>query len=283
MFNTGERTVATIGLPGHGKTVFLASLFWDSFFALSESLSDTRGPYTVRALNARADAVFYGNAQLLHERLLPPANPRAKPEPARLEFSGIPNTRRRFWQEARRTLRLAFYDIAGEAFYDDASTLQYAGYLADADDLIFLFDPTRPDFSALAAARLVDRVCRVAPDSGRKNLIIALSKIDQLRHQDEWVDTVNRFWPDAPPTPTDLSHYLTEMESLSQSLRLWWRDPARQAHNLINALPAATRFCALSSLGHTPVHEDELRLTTKPEPFRVRDPLFWIFRAAGML
>ena len=62
LFKPKERIVATVGLQGHGKTVFLASLFWDSFFVLSESLK----PYAVRAASAKADDVFYGNAQTLH-------------------------------------------------------------------------------------------------------------------------------------------------------------------------------------------------------------------------
>ena len=58
LFKPKERIVATVGLQGHGKTVFLASLFWDSFFALAQTLK----PYAVRSANAKADEVFYGNA-----------------------------------------------------------------------------------------------------------------------------------------------------------------------------------------------------------------------------
>ena len=74
------------------------------------------------------------------------------------------------------------------------------------------------------------------------------------------------------------------MDKLSKTLRGWWQDPAQNATNLVNALPPNTRFCAVSSLGHPPVKTDgHLRLTKEPEPFRVRDPLFWIFRAAGVM
>jgi hypothetical protein len=107
--------------------------------------------------------------------------------------------------------------------------------------------------------------------------------MDALRRQDEWVDLLAQYWPDRAPTPEDLPGYLQEMEHLSERLREWWLDPARQAGNLIRTLPRNTRFCALSSLGHAPQRDDSgrLRLTERPRPFRVRDPLFWIFRAAG--
>jgi hypothetical protein len=280
LFKPKERTVATIGYPGHGKSIFLAGLFWDRFFALSRTFQDGQQPYAVRALNEEASKLFYGNAKLLHGRLLPPANPRSKPEPATLEFKGIPRANR----QRRQSIRLVFYDVAGEVFDEDRLTRQYAPYVTDAHDLIFLFDPT-PPFSALSAMELVDRVYRVAKASRKKNIIIALTKMDELRqHDDWWANTINELWPDATPTQAQLGLYLAQMDTLSKMLRGWWTDPARQAYNLVNALPPNTRFCAVSSLGHPPVKTDgHLRLTKEPEPFRVRDPLFWIFRAAGVM
>ena len=79
--------------------------------------------------------------------------------------------------------------------------------------------------------------------------------------------------------------------------------------NFINGLPRNTHYCALSALGHSPVWtcgnekcntvnaapwracpkcqtergKAPLRLSRKPEPYRVRDPLFWIFREAGVM
>jgi hypothetical protein len=280
-FKPKERTIATIGYPGHGKSIFLACLFWDSFFALSRSFQDGGQPYSVRALNEEASKLFYGNAKMLHGRALPPPNPRSKPEPAILEFKGIPRAN----SQRRRSIRLVFYDVAGEVFDDERLTREYAPYVIDAHDLIFLFDPTHPDFSALSAAELVDLVYRVARGGRKKNIIIALTKIDELRdHDDWWAGMIDKLWPDETPSPSQLPLYLNQMDSLSTMLRSWWTDPARQAHNLVNALPANTRFCAVSSLGHAPVKAGgSLRLTKEPEPFRVRDPLFWIFRAAGVM
>jgi hypothetical protein len=280
-FGPRRRTVATIGYPGHGKTLFLASMFWDSFFALADTFQEKRRPYAVRAVTEEAIRVFFGNAQSLHDLELPPPNPRGRPEAAVLEFRGVPHPR----GPRRRSILLTFYDIAGEVFRDAASTREYAPFITHADDLIFLFDPTRADFSALSAAQLVNLVYVVAERSPRKNLIIALSKMDALREQDEWVNLLADLWPDAPPTPEDLPRYLREMDHLSVRLREWWLDPARRADTMIHTLPRNTRFCAFSSLGHAPEHDPagRLRLTEKPRPFRVRDPLFWIFRAAGVM
>lgn len=284
LFPSQQRTVATIGLPGHGKTVFLASLFWDSFFALSQTLRDERQPYAVRAVTPRADEFFYGNALTLDKLTLPPANPRTRPEPAMLEFQGVPHARYGSW---RRKISLLFYDIAGEVFENDALTREYAPFLTHADDIIFLFDPTHPEFSALSAARLVDLVYRVT-GRRRRNLIIALSKMDELRAREEWAGMIEAYWPDDPPAPgKHLHRYIGGMEQLSATLRnSWWMAPEQQAHNVINSLPRRnTHFCAVSSLGHQPVQDEagHLRLTEKPAPFRVRDPLFWIFRAAGVM
>lgn len=277
-----RRTVATVGLPGHGKTVFLAGMFWDSFFALAETFKDGRQRYAVRAVNPKADDVFYGNAKTLHELNLPPANPRVgDPQPAVLEFIGIPCAGR----PRRSRMLITFYDVAGEVFASDAAAREDAGYLAAADDVIFLFDPTQPDFSALSAARLVDRICRVVPGTERKQFIIALAKMDELRQRDEWVDTISDYWPGHPPTAAALDQYFIEMEGLSHRFQEWWMFPERRAHSLIASLPPRTRFCGVSSLGHRPARDENgvLRLARPPAPFRVRDPLFWIFRAAGVM
>lgn len=297
-FYDKQRTVATVGLQGHGKTVFLASLFRDSFFVLSDSLK----PYSVRALTAKADDVFYANAITLHELELPPANPRSKPDPAILEFTNVPLPN----SNKRRKIQLTFYDIAGEVFNNDRMVGEYAPFLSYADDIIFLFDPTHEDFNALRAARLIDLVHRSVAQR-KRNLIVALSKMDELRKLDEWARIIGDFWPDNPPSQTGLTSYFEQMDHLSFMLRQWWADSSREAQNLMNTLPKETRFCALSSVGHQPIWDcaecnatnaakmracqqcnaarlgASLRLKCKPEPFRVRDPLFWIFRAAGVM
>jgi hypothetical protein len=301
-FKNRDRVVATIGYPGHGKSVFLASLFWDSFFVLSRTFHDPWQPFSVRAATEEAGRVFYGNARLLHDLVLPPANPRTKPEPAALEFRGVPSIS----NGQRRTIKLTFYDIAGEVFTDDSRTREYAPYVSEADDFIFLFDPTHADFNALAAAQLIDLIHRIA--GKKKNLIVALTKMDEICARDEWwARMIGERWAAPSIGFGDLSYYLDQMESLSDMLRRWWLDEEREAHNLINSLPPSTRFCTLSSLGHQPVWDcakcnavnaaslehctkcksarvgARVRLQRKPEPFRVRDPLFWIFRDAGVM
>jgi GTPase SAR1 family protein len=298
IFYDKERTVAIVGLQGHGKTLFLASLFRDSFFVLSDALR----PYSVRAVTAKADDVFYGNAIAMQALELPPANPRSKPDPAILEFSNIPRPGSR----NTRNIRLTFYDIAGEVFSNDRLVSEYASFLKEADDIIFLLDPTHEEFNVLRSARLIDLVNRMNPIK-QQNIIIALSKLDELREQSEWSEMLGNLWPDLPPSHFGLSNYLTQMDYLSELLRQWWREPQREAQNLINSLPDNVHFCALSAVGHPPVWDCPecqsinvatvrkckqceaarlgagLRLARQAEPFRVRDPLFWVFRAAGVM
>lgn len=299
------RTVIIIGYPNHGKTVFLAGMFWDSFFALAESLQDPAHPYAVRAANARAGDVFFGNAISLSKRNLPPSTPRTPPEPAVLEFSGIPRGDRR-----RATLNITFYDLPGELVSDEAWLARNAHFLPNTDDIIFIFDPTRSDFAsrALQAADLRDRISRLVPGAERRNYLVVLSKMDELRHEDEWAGLLADLWPDAPPTPRDLPGYKQDMDTLSRGLRRWWEESAQGGRGFVARMPSSVRFCALSSLGHEPVwccpqcdtrpHDRAqncptcgaarpagapLSLALPPQPFRVRDPLFWIFRAAGVM
>jgi hypothetical protein len=310
-FSRRERVVAVIGYPGHGKTVFLAGMFWDSFFTLSQSFQDERRPFSVHTVTEEASKVFIGNGMILNKGGLPPPNPRTTPAPATLEFKGVPSANGR---NRRRDIQLTFYDMAGESFKSDEVLRKDAPFLPKTDDIIFLFDPTRDDFeeSVLSATDLLDRIYRVVPTSKRKHFIVALSKIDELRARDEWWTKVtNQTWFDFESSLANLSEYVRQMDYLSRPnmLRSWWTDGVRQAQNFINGLPPNTHFCALSSLGHQPVWEcpnpkcravnaatlrscqqcqaaaanAPLYLSRKPEPFRVRDPLFWIFREAGVM
>lgn len=303
LFGQKKRTVATVGYPGHGKSVFLAGLFWDSFFELSRIFYDEHQPYSVRAITEEANKVFYGNARMLHDLLLPPANPRIRPQPAGLEFRGVPGH-----DGSRRSIELTFYDIAGEVFNTDSYTREYAPYIAEADDFIFLFDPAHPDFNALSSAQLIDLVYRNSKRGDKANIIIALTKIDETQPGHEWLtEALGNHWSYPLRSANDLPYYFDQMEALSQILRRWWLDEQQQAHSLIGALPKNTRYSVISSLGHRPVWECVdcqisnsvllnqcakcgkpkagaiYRLARKPEPFRVRDPLFWIFRAAKLM
>jgi hypothetical protein len=304
-FKPRERTVAIIGYPNHGKTVFLAGLFWDSFFALSESFEDERSPYAVRAANARAAEVFFGNAIMLSRSQLPPSSPRTPPEPAVLEFSGVPGA-----DGKRRKARVVFYDIPGEAVSDEEWLLNHAPFLPRTDDLVFIFDPTRADFAerALQAADLRDKIFRIVPGGERKNFIVVLSKMDELRDENEWARMIAEYWPDDSPRPERVGAYHQEMERLSRMIRQWWTDQAHGGRGFVNQMPASTRYCAISSLGCQPAwrcascevpQADSLQvcgecgsprprgaalmLVTRPRPFRVRDPLFWVFRSMGVM
>jgi hypothetical protein len=278
-FKPKERIVATVGLQGHGKTVFLASLLWECFDKLAENLK----PFHVIADSAKADEVFHANAQRLAQSKLPELTLRRgmKSEPAILRFINVPHSKK----QRRRELRLTFYDVGGEVFTDDRMTNDEAPFLKEATDIIFLFDPTDQDFPAKMASRIIDRVNRAAANGRKKNLIVALTKMDVLRTQDEWAEIIGNLWPDEPPSLLDLPNYFQQMDGLSKMLELWWTDPKQKAHNLKNSLPPNTHFCAISSLGHQPIKDEngQFRLTRTPEPFRVRDPLFWIFRAAGVM
>jgi hypothetical protein len=145
-------------------------------------------------------------------------------------------------------VQLIFYDIAGEVFSNDALAREYAPFLAQAEFILFLFDPLHPHFNILAASQLVDRVYRVTDRDPRKRYLLILSKLDQLRAQDEWAALIDEYWPDAPPTPANLAGYLRDMTAISTLLRDWWQYPARQAANLLHTLPPHTRFCAVSAL-----------------------------------
>ena len=127
----------------------------------------------------------------------------------------------------------------------------------------------------------------------------ALSPVGYFSHQSD---------PDQGAV--DLWDYLQQMDALSKKLREWWEADNQEAAMVVSALgadaPEHVHFCAVSALGQQPVWDcrkcqttnldtlercaqchdarnAELRLADYPKPYRVRDPLFWIFREAGVM
>jgi hypothetical protein len=146
------------------------------------------------------------------------------------------------------------------------------------------------------------------PGGERKNFIVVLSKMDELRNENEWAEMIAEYWPDDSPRAEGIAAYHQEMERLSRLIRQWWVEQVHGGRGFVNQMPAKTRYCAISSLGRQPAwrcgecelpQEDSLQtcascgtarprgaplmLTKPPRPFRVRDPLFWVFRSMGVM
>lgn len=322
-----RRIVATIGDTGVGKTAFLASMFWDSVRKLGKTLKDERRPYFISSVpgdkNEKIFEVFHENAKRLGKKLLPEATKMLPGEPAPLRFNNVPN-----WHDQRTSIDLVFYDVAGESFKTHEAISRLAPFLAEADDFIFLFDPTeKANLDPIDALKLVDRIRNTAGSGQMKNFVVVLTKIDELFLRDGWWKNIEKEFPEQPPEllspvgyfshksdpdqgAVDLWDYLQQMDNLSRWLRKWWEADKQEAAMVISALvadaPEHVHFCAVSALGQQPVwncrkchktnlhtketcaqcHEAqnaELRLTDYPRPYRVRDPLFWIFREAGLM
>jgi GTPase SAR1 family protein len=300
--NKLDRKVATIGLPGHGKTLFLASLFYDSCDILASYLDG----YTINTVGAVAHQMFYENAKTIKKKELPHKTLVQTPQPATLRFKNVPCLPwvvKRYPEKTHAfastvDINLTFYDIAGEPFQRIATVKQFASYIEQADDIIFLFDPSDPEFNAFVGAELVDAVVNCYDHSLQKNVIIVVSKMDELKDRSDFSSLIQPLYPDIPPAwpPKSLPDtgtcrlvdYLKDMQELSDRLRNhWWRSPQMRAAALINKLDKrTTHYCAISALGHKPIRDaqtGDMRLEQEPAPFRVRDPLFWIFKAAGAL
>ncbi len=322
-----RRIVATIGNTGHGKTTFLASMFWDSVRKLGKTLKDERHPYFISSVpwdkNERIFEVFHENAKQLSKKLLPETTKPVPGEPAPLRFNNVPNCR-----DHKTSIDLVFYDVAGDSFQTYEAIGRLAPFIAEANDFIFLFDPTKTDFDPIDALKLVDLIKNSVGSGQVKNFVVVLTQIDKLFERDEWWKNIEKEFPDKPPgllSPVgyfsrmsdpdqelvDLSDFLQQMDALSDKLREWWEADEQGAAMVVSALradaPDHVHFCAVSALGQQPVWKcqdckktnldtlencsrcgnarkgAESQLEDYPKPYRVRDPLFWIFREAGVM
>jgi len=322
-----RRIVATIGNTGHGKTTFLAGTYWDGVRTLARTFNDERYSYFIgsvqRDKNETRFKVFHNNASRLSKKLLPSTTAQVPGEPAPMRFNNVPNC-----HNQRASIDLVFYDVAGDSFTTYKEIERLAPFIAEANDFIFLFDPTKEDFGPFGALKLVELIKNSAGGGQGKNFVVVLTQIDKLFERDEWWKSIEKEFPDKPPgllSPVgyfsrmsdpaqelvDLPDYLQQMDALSDKLREWWEADEQGAAMVVSTLradaPEHVHFCAVSALGQQPVwdcrkcqktnldtletceqchdarKDAELRLADYPKPYHVRDPLFWIFREAGVM
>ena len=97
-------TVGVVGFSGHGKTVFLTSLF-----SSLGKFSNYWDRYYFRSLDDFTHRILYEQVKMFEEGELPESTPANFPNPALLQYNEIPDFGSCF---------LSFYDTAGEVFND---------------------------------------------------------------------------------------------------------------------------------------------------------------------
>lgn len=266
--------ISTIGLSGHGKTTYFASLY-HVLVKEQRLLQEWKGFFTT-PLDDDSLQTVKENMKLLRVGRLPGPSPKLFPRPALLRMRHVP----RFPQTGRRgDCTLILYDTAGEVFQTGGDLGEYARYVQHADSVIFLVslsdleDDPHVDLYELLNVYVIG-MQNLGGNTKSKDIVVAYTKADKISDSfaasDERISAyVNK---DSYDGLSDLKNYLHELRKIS-SLLEEFTEKQLKASQFVNAAKEHFRsvsFCLVSSLGAIP---DGNTTSVDVLPRRVLDPL----------
>jgi hypothetical protein len=268
--------VSVVGFRGHGKTVYLASLY----YVLQNTVVRAWDAFYRQGLTMKSLKMLYENLSLLKKRKLPDSTQLVFPEPNIDRLYKIPHF-------GDRTLLV--YDPPGEAFdlIEDDSLQRFAGFVKHSKCVLFLISLTdmMSEFgSAEGVAGEMDRLLErynlgmteMRAPSKAQHLIVVYTKADRPLSDIDFPDEIIKYLEKSEvETLHDMRSYLSTMKQNSSVLKKFTSD-VLNAHAFINNAKdhfKDTEFCAVSALGSEPVDGN---LAERIAPLRVIDPLLWV-------
>lgn len=129
-----------------------------------------------------------------------------------------------------------------------------------------------------------------AIDLKRVNLILMLTKIDELMHETgEKKELFDRIIPQPYSIQSnhnleELKQYFEEMIDVHFKIQDWFYKHKPQMCQRMERLFGSVRYCATSGIGFEPILRKEglqmeMVLPFRPEPVRVIDPILWLMNA----
>ena len=259
--------MSTVGFSGHGKTVYLASLF----HLLQDSLCEVWPRFRRQALNQESVNVLYENLHLLEAGTLPEGTKPTFPEPSIHLLSGMPAIGERI---------LLIYDPPGEAFNEDVGVERYAGFVQRSRCVMFLISLADMDEPvAYEMHRLLETyalgMSRMGAKKRKQHLVVVYTKADLLLERLACRPHLIAYLRQGElDTISNVYGYRDAMRRISQTLADFTISDLG-AHSFLNLAHdhfESVVFCTVSALGSAP-KDGELLVSV--EPRRVIDPLLW--------
>lgn len=259
-------SVGVVGFAGHGKTVYLTSLF-SSLGRFSTYWSD----YYYRSLDDYTHRILYEQVPLFESGDLPESTPANFPNPALVQYHELP-----VFGDAI----FGFYDTAGEVFSEVAQISRAGFFVAHSDVVLFIV--SIPDCSAEKLdddlSRLLDTYIRASVDhlsvdlKKKQRIIVIFTKSDLLREKlspklANWLKGGGQSW-----YALDLNQKLADLSMSSLMVEEWVRDSLKCSRfiNMASDNFREVRYTVVSALGA------EFDEGENPEPLRVLDPFLWL-------
>jgi hypothetical protein len=256
--------VGVVGFSGHGKTVYLTSLF-----STLKRFSNYWNGYYFRSLDDFTHRVIYEQVPLFEKGDLPESTPANFPNPALVHYHQLPVFDDAF---------VGYYDTAGEVFNDAAQIARAGFFVAHSDTVLFIVSIPDCEASELddAMSRLLDTYIRAADDKlntnirSKQRLVVIFTKSDlptaKLNgHLTDWLSDGQ-----ADYYAMNLSDKLLDMGLVSIKIEEWLRQElgCTRFANMARDHFLEVRYTVVSAMGMG----DEAKLN----PLRVLDPFLWV-------
>lgn len=262
--------VSAIGSRGHGKTVYLASLFHVLRDGELSPANYWPGFYTM-ALSEPDMETISGNGQMLKDGKLPAPNPMNFPRPTMIRVVGMP---------MQRDCTLLCYDAAGEVVKNPTRLVLYASFVQRARTAIFLI--SIPDLKDTEVSQAMHDLLNVyvlgmsALDAHKQgqHLVVVYSKADEIGFTKPWSDVKTYLDQGSMGELACPEGYMKRMRKVSSQLREFTSRELRASAflNMADANFRSVTFSVISALGAQP-HAGLLDVGITPK--RVFDPFLW--------
>jgi len=265
--------VSAVGFSGHGKSVYLASLFK----ALYDLTNHPMGfcfstPDEASLRNVRQSIGF------LSSRRLPNPNPTNFPTPTIVRLMN-------FFEYGERYLLM--YDTSGESYESAGNLIRFAHFIRRSRAVTFLISIEDLDHPGMDMDRLLQSYIQGLIELGgnprAQHLITVLTKGDRLQERlagwpKLWGYLVNGDITDVTFTGTEQYH--RNMANISHTLKMFLRQElkAHQFLNLAQKQFKSVEVCLVSALGSEPSGQT---LQVGISPKRVIDPIIWLMKKEG--
>jgi parallel beta-helix repeat protein len=261
-----------VGLRGHGKTVFLTSLFhvFEQIGRPGHENALWPGAY-YEPLDEENMHEVRDRLKGLAEGRLPPATTAVFPRSLVVRLSHIPRA---------RGSHLMMFDTGGEAFLTVNGVMAFGRYVRRSPAVIWLIsleDLASPDEPNDSLTVYLQAMAEMAAEPEKQELIVVLTKGDLLLRSERY--------PELPESASDflLQHELDPsgdswqvLEGISADLHDWLlRIGFHQFVNRAEDKFANVRYCILSAQGTSAVNG---ALEVGLMPRGVLAPLFWLWR-----
>jgi hypothetical protein len=275
--------IGMVGYTGHGKTVYITSLFY-----LLQNLDSFWDGYYFETLDDFTYDIMYEKVSELKKGRLFSGTPINFPEPAFIRFDKMPYF---------DTQIVSMYDIGGGVFDNLDLMTQKGKYLAHSDTIFFIMSLVEKDIVDdwnMKTMKLLDRYIHVvysrfmADLSKKQNIVFVFTKSDELAK----LENERKLSPEVADYfnngTIEQFHQLFDftfdrIKHNSDNIENWLRvNNCNGFINLAKSYFRTVNFVLVSALGDAPIDNKLVREISPLDPKCVLDPFLWALYAPNI-